>query len=343
MPKKKKSKKVQAGSTGTGAASTAGIIDNVDPVKKIKNPLLIAQTQFLESLPPKLRQKFFSNQHIDPSTRAEVWSRQAELGEQLVNDHSWATPDARCMKILKHFGQKIKKKSGSSGGIVEIGCGANAYWARMMFRHKIDVMAFDFSLVDGGKITDMEKDGGSKQAKSSTTSKSKKRRRQVEKKTFDDGFVIHRGGPEVLALNKEAQNRALFLCYPDEDVMEGDRSSMGAACLEDYKGDTIIHVGELFGDTPSMDQAPWGRSSGPEFQQRLAAEYHCVLKAKLTNWLHVHDTISVWKRTELCSIVFQGDEDDDEDSDEEVEYRHIPKNELLPSDIAAPCCKHLLE
>ena len=164
---------------------------------------------------------------------------------------------------------------------------------------------------------------------------------------FEDGFGIHQGGPNILANTEKIGKRSLFLCYPDEDVMEDSEGaeaaeSMGSSCLEYFTGDTVIHVGELYGDTPSMDQAPWGRSSGPQFQQRLAAEYHCILKAKLTNWLHVMDTISVWKRSELCSIVFAGDDEDDNDSDEEVEYRHIPKDEMLPTDVAAPCAKHLL-
>lgn len=366
---KRKKRSTSAGGTNSTNSNTATAGNNPPKTNEEKsqmqndllsqtNPLLKAQNEFLESLPKKLCKNFFSNQHTDPSTRAEVWSSQADLGERLVNVHSWATPDMRCVKILKYFGEKAKEdinpneinsKLQSSGGIVEIGCGANAYWSRMMFRNGIDVMAFDSSLGDGGKITYVEKDGGSKQhASMSKKSKSKKRERDADKKMFDDGFVIHRGGPEVLSSNQEAQNRVLFLCYPDEDVMDevDERkefsTSMGAACLENYEGDTVIHVGELFGDTPSMDQAPWGRSSGPEFQQRLAAEYHCILKAKLTNWLHVRDTISVWKRTELCSIVFQGDEDDDDDNDEEVEYRHVPEDERLPSDTAAPCCQHLL-
>jgi len=228
-----------------------------------------------------------------------------------------------------------------SAGIVEIGCGANAYWARMMRKEGIDVMAYDFSLGDGGQITPDEKGGNSKSKKRKMDDSTR------SAKTFEDGFVMHQGGPEVLATKKN-KNRTLFLCYPDEDVMEeedadadSESMSMGAACLENFKGDTVIHVGELFSDTLSMDQAPWGRSSGPEFQQRLASEYHCILKAKLSNWLHVSDTISVWKRTELCCIVFQGEGGDD--GDEEVEYRHIPKDQLLPSDVAAPCVKHLLE
>jgi hypothetical protein len=46
--------------------------------------------------------------------------------------------------------------------------------------------------------------------------------------------------------------------------------------------------------------------------------------------------------------VFAADDDDDEDGDgedqedEEVQYRHIPVEERLPTDLAAPCLQHLL-
>ena len=73
-----------------------------------------------------------------------------------------------------------------------------------------------------------------------------------------------------------------------------------------------------------------------------------MLKVQLPNWLHVCDTISVWKRSETCTIVFAVDDDEDgngeegEEEEEEVEYRHIPPEERLPTNIAAPCLQHLL-
>lgn len=329
-------------STSTAAASM---------VKK--NPLLDHQTKFLDSLPKKLVQNFFSNSHTNHEIRAETWSRQADIGERLVNQYAWATPDERCMKILKFFSEQ-------NNGIVEMGCGSNAYWARMMKDHGVNVMAFDAFLGKGGKISEIETRTKGDESPSQTARGKKRKRFKGEKdpwssnvKTFPDGFKIYKGGPEVLK-RKDLQKRGvLFLCYPDEDILmpettgmehyNDDGQSLGATCLEYFKGDIVIHVGEIFGDTPSMDQAPWGRSSGSVFQQRLASEFHCILKAGLKNWLHVNDTISVWKRTELCSIVFQGEDDEDEESeDEEVEYRHIPMDERLPMDVAAPCVQHLL-
>ena len=75
--------------------------------------------------------------------------------------------------------------------------------------------------------------------------------------------------------------------------------------------------------TLSMDQAPFGRSSSGEFQVRLASEFHCILKMRLlNNWIHVRDTLSVWKRSETCCLAFEGS--DDEESDSEVFYKYIP-------------------
>jgi hypothetical protein len=293
-----------------------------------RNPLLTAQRKFIESLPKEARSRFFSHTHLTPEQRAEIWESQADLGEKLVDSYAWATPDPRLLPVLKHFGP-----------IVEIGCGANAYWAKWMHDEGgVDVVAFDASLKEGGKITSGSKKVN-KNYSNNTTHKKK-------------GLIIREGGPEMLEDPEvKNSNRSLFLCYPDEEDMPSqlidDESeedsqplSMAAACLQHYTGDIIIHIGEMFGDTLSLDQAPYGRSSSKEFQERLASEYHCILKMKLeNNWLHVRDTLSVWKRSDTCCMVFQGDDDDQE----EVEYKYVPPEEILTVDAAAPCVAHLLK
>jgi hypothetical protein len=85
------------------------------------NPLLVEQQRFLNTLSSRVRSHFFSSRHVTPVQRAEVWEKQAELGETLVNSYSWATPDPRLLKIFQHFSP-----------IVEVGCGANAYWSKWM-------------------------------------------------------------------------------------------------------------------------------------------------------------------------------------------------------------------
>ncbi|RYG62513.1 hypothetical protein EON64_17735, partial [archaeon] len=64
---------------------------------------------------------------------------------------------------------------------------------------------------------------------------------------------VQRGGPEVL---KKVKDRTLLLCYPDE------AESIAAACLDNFTGDYIIHVGELHctGTAAGAPVAPFGRT-----------------------------------------------------------------------------------
>ena len=311
------------------------------PHKRNPNPLQSAQQTFFKSLPSEAKLHFFSPTHITPEQRAEIWENQADLGENLINKYAWATPDSRLLKVFQHFGP-----------IVEVGCGSNAYWAKWMHAEGgVDVIAFDESLDSGGKIN---VDNWSK------IKKKKKNDVHKDEGTKEGRLVIRCGGPSILSTDSDVRDsgRTLFLCYPDEEEYQGDDSedesdddqehqskpkSMAAACLEHFTGSTIIHVGELYGDTLCMDQSPWGRSSSNEFQERLAAKYHCILKMKLqNNWLHVRDSLSVWKRTETCCMVYEND-DGEEGSAEEDEYKYIPPEEELLMDLAAPCVAHLLQ
>lgn len=288
-----------------------------------ENPLLEQHSQFISILSDEERNSFFDEAIVSSERRAELWMEQADLGESLVDKYAWAIPDERALRILRNFSP-----------LIEIGCGANAYWCHLMERAGIDVIGFDKN--------------------------PSKRDEEAVRTTHQSQFRVRKGGPEILS-KKKFMDRTLFLCYPDEaeegedeeDHSDGDSgdkddadddepNSMASRCLEHYNGTFVIHVGELFMETLSMDQAPWGRSSSSEFQQRLAAEYHCLLKVSLPSWLHTRDTLSVWKRTNTTTIVFAADEEDEDEDDEEYEYRHIPTDERLPIDIAAPCLQHLI-
>jgi len=254
----------------------------------------------------------------------------------LVNKYAWSTPDERLLPVFRQFGP-----------IIEVGCGANAYWSRWMNKEgNVDVVALDMSLNDGGLINTTYKKSGNDEAKSGS-------------ENTTGNLVIKQGSPATLSEDEEIRNsdRTLFLCYPDEEdnqMLENSNKdddeelqpplSMAASCLEHYTGEYVIHVGELYGDTLSLEQAPFGRSSSSEFQLRLAGEYHCILKLKLNNnWLHVRDTLSVWKRTETCCMAFEKEDGEEEDdSDDDMYFKYIPPEETIPVDVAAPCCAHLL-
>jgi hypothetical protein len=104
---------------------------------------------------------------------------------------------------------------------------------------------------------------------------------------------VQRGGPEKLLIESN-HNRNLFLCYPDE------QESQAIVCLENFKGEYIIHVGELMltGTLGGGGQAPYGRTSSSEFQVTLSQTFHCLLVCNLEVSLPFgKDCISVWKRT----------------------------------------------
>ena len=286
------------------------------------NPLYREQQLFLSSLSAKERDSYFSESVVGPERRAELWMEQADIGEELVNKYAWATPTIDCLKIFRNFSP-----------IVELGCGSNAYWTKYMKQAGgIDVVAYDMNVQEGGKI---------------------QQKKKKNKSSSSNSALVRKGGAEVLK-RKELKQHTLFLCYPDEEVadpeddtddQDSQQFSFGWQCLANYTGKYVIHVGELavLGDaTLNMEQSPWGRSSSSEFQQRLASEYHCIAKLPLPNWLHVRDSISVWKRSEICQMVFEADSDDEDDEDEVIEYRHIPKDEMLPTKLLAPCMEKLL-
>ena len=247
---------------------------------------------------------------------------QHQQGEKLVTEFAWAAPDARALRILRQFQP-----------LVEIGSGLNAYWGRCLHESGVDIDCFDI-------LEKKKKNKGTKRASRE-----------------GDIFEVKKGGPDVLLRDAYKDGkRNLFLCFPDEDVQEGQGqvddgsddehapASLALACLNNFSGDYVVHVGELFGDTVSCEQAPFGRSSGAEFQCSLYKNFHCLLKASLPKWPHEAQTISVWKRSETCAIHFLDDDEDEDDAIEDVSsFRYIPKDERLPADVAAPCLKHLLE
>ena len=311
--RKKKNKQKKKKSTISSAVVKKSI--------SLKNPLMDRQEAFLKAIPDSVRTNFFSEECVSPSTRARLWEEQADLGEKLINQYAWATPDTRALNILNFFNP-----------IVEIGSGSNAYWGKCMKQVGIDVECYEKFPNSGGKLS------------SNTPNK----KRKTTSTNNNEIIQVKQGGPEALK-HANNKNRTLFLCYPDEDEQLSSftaplPNSMAEQCLQYYKGNYIIHVGELYGDSISLDshQAPWGRSSSWKFQLELQQSFHCLLKCRLrSSWLHVRDSISVWKRTTMiCAIVFA--DDDSGGDEEEVRYKHIPLEERLPFDVAAPCMQHLL-
>jgi hypothetical protein len=135
---------------------------------------------------------------------------------------------------------------------------------------------------------------------------------------------VHRGGPEKLR-DARLADRSLFLCYPDE------QESIAIECLENFKGQYIIHVGELavVGTLGEAPQTPFGRTSSAEFQVVLLQSFHCLLVAELQVQLPFgKDCITIWKRTKYVlgrrfdnnlSVDSEEEDNDDEEDDNDDE------------------------
>jgi hypothetical protein len=149
------------------------------------------------------------------------------LGEPLLKKFAWAIPDQIALNICQKF-----------PSLIEIGAG-KGYWASLMQQQGINISPYDI------------------QPPSECWTK------------------VKHGDPSILIKKRKkfAPNSALFLCYPDEGA------SVGIECLSNILDSTagdphdpfcqyIIHVGELIhtGCASGSPQAPWGRSSSPDFQ-----------------------------------------------------------------------------
>jgi len=223
--------------------------------------------------------------------------------------------------------------------LIEVGCG-KGYWAGLLRQMGVDIICYD------------------------------------KKRSSNAWTNVEVGGPKVLR-KAIAQERTLFLCYPD------DSTNLAMQCLENFSGEYIIHVGELIttGTMSGQPQAPFGRTTGSDFSVALAESFHCLLVAGLPRFPFSKDCITVWKRTVFVpgkSAMLQSDSEEEEkeevppqkqkkgsakanqdnhsdDSDDEGEddeeaeeeeqgdsWASIPPEEMLPVDVAAPCLAHLL-
>lgn len=179
------------------------------------------------------------------------------------------------------------------GPIVEMGAG-RGYWARLLQLKGVDIVCFDLNVTTNATCE--------------------------ENKSW---LEVSQGTPKDLAKHAD---RALMLAYPD-DFDESD-DSMALECLDHYNGEVVLHIGEFLGHTLCLPD-PWGRTSAPEFQVRLAATYHKVLQVPLPNWHSSMDCLSVWKRTHTIIM-------------EEDTYANIPPSEQLDLVMASPSTQHLV-
>jgi hypothetical protein len=92
---------------------------------------------------------------------------------------------------------------------------------------------------------------------------------------------VREGGPEVIERWSE---RSLFLCWPPLD------DSLAAGCLARYRGEVVLHVGEL---------GEGARTGDSNFQRRLLEEFALEREVALPGWPGYADRLTVWRRKEI--------------------------------------------
>ncbi|TMW68391.1 hypothetical protein Poli38472_005859 [Pythium oligandrum] len=273
------------------------------------------------------------------------------LDVSVAMKYAWAIPDERALRIIKHFGP-----------IVEMGAGTG-YWGRLLQLRGVDIICYDLHVADDddeegepepeaeeevadgveGEDEDEYEDEQEEEEEEhdGENDGEEDSAEEQEEEDDDDGegeeddeeeeveveqvywMDVKKGTPKVL---REHSDRTLFLCYPDD--FEDSSESMALQSLQNYSGEYVIHVGELFGQTVCLP-GPWGRTSSSEFQIHLASVYHKVLQVPLPSWHSSIDTLTVWKRTKTSIM-------------DNAFYAFIPAEERLDLVEACPSTRHLL-
>ncbi|TYZ66714.1 hypothetical protein PybrP1_000853 [[Pythium] brassicae (nom. inval.)] len=303
---------------------------------------------------------------IKEKTRAKIY---AALDVSVAMKYSWAIPDERALRIIKHYGP-----------IVEMGAG-NGYWGKLLQLRGVDIICYDLHVADDDEGEELARQGDEEQGRSSADSgdgdaqqqspdqqdETEGRGDEADDKSEESADQHDESGDEVAVANdthsdsgasdddfveededeeveveqiywtnvlkgtpkdlRRHSDRTLFLCYPDD--FEDSDESMALQSLYNYTGDTVIHVGELFGQTLCLPSA-WGRTSAKEFQEHLASVYHKVLQVPLPSWHSSIDTLTVWKRSKTSMMG-------------SAIYAFIPADERLDLMEASPSTRHLLE
>lgn len=210
---------------------------------------------------------------LDGTRRGDLFEAEDEAA---MENYAWAIPDARALRVLRHYGP-----------LVEMGAGAG-YWARLLRERYGDdvVTAYD---------RDDSRAAGVSVPRPFTR--------------------VEQGGPEVLEQHTDMTLLLIYPDdYEDDDDDGTGAVPLSTASLQHYHGDTVIHVGEWLGSTVTLSMEgqetpesvyPWGRSTSPDFQIVLEASFHRVLICPLPNWGSVRNKLTVWKRT--TTVVLDGD------------------------------------
>lgn len=160
--------------------------------------------------------------------------------------------------------------------IIEIGAGTG-YWGSLIPSSSFEKQIY---LYDSHPLQISPQPEESKQAKRANSGHN-----EYHGKTLAFTVISKGGFTDLKIISTQDGEYALFLCYPPPGC------SMALDCLQNFKGDYIIYVGEWQGDTATY-----------EFEKALVSSFSLVNTIGLPNWFNTCYTFSLWKRKSGNSI-----------------------------------------
>jgi len=297
-----------------------------DTMEQVVNPTMedTEHNPYLDLWKRKMKEEKL-HEMLNPTISKE---RRAELVEQLdmqwIEKYAWAIPSERALEA-------IKRVVGAQR-VVELGCGAG-YWGRLLLKKGVNWRGVDPVAQDGNLWAPvlplfpgaLPVDGIM----------------YLAEKMKDEEFVLmlvypddymrgdHEDDEDSNSVSEEGEEQDVGLDAPKDEEEEESPFSLAFQALDEFTGDTLIHVGELLGDT--VLENPWGRTSSEEFQVMLMARFHKVLDIRLPSWPLSRDRLTVWKRHKMIDV-----------EEQDFSFREIPSGHM-PGDQAAPEFADLLE
>lgn len=183
----------------------------------------------------------------DVDARCERMLDDFKLRKKLQHQFAWAVPSPEVIDRLAKLSP-----------IVEIGAG-RGYWAALLQEAGATVLCYDIAPPD--------------QVDDNRWAPSSSEHGVLDTRVFTE---IRKGGPEKVL---EHQDHTLFLCWPPyQNLMAHD-------CLHQYKGDTVVYIGEDDGCT-----------ADESFHKFLSEDFEQVEDITIPFWDGLHDHLGIYIR-----------------------------------------------
>lgn len=177
--------------------------------------------------------------------------KSAEARERCCRMYAWAIPDPASLAfVARHLGTRA----------IELGAGTG-YWAWQLSHLGVDILAYDKFPPDTIPNAYFAPNFKGEEPQGLVTT----------------WYPVQQGEPEVLA---EHPDRTLFLCWPPYG------GSLAHECLQVYRGDRVIFIGEGCG----------GCTGDDDFFALLDKEWQEIAAHPIQQWRHIHDGITVYER-----------------------------------------------